>query len=267
MRSQFIDPQTGRRTLTSFSSSDGWDSPFWVPVAGGKLSSYLGGLDWSCLGDNLDCPTNHCIASAGGLICTLVRAIYGGTYHDVIVFNCFTGSVKVLSQDRTLHKDPFVLMGTTVDNRDPFHYYVMMLIREDYVSRSFRLEVFDSRSGRWKVAYGSHSSSTIKSSTGLKVAENDIFYSIYHSSDGTLRALAYHAAEDGWSSGQVPLICNGPVLGSTYLSQVRMATFHGPLAGALGLKYGSCNSAPRELPPWLRWQEPHSISINLGPSA
>ncbi|MCO5592289.1 hypothetical protein L7F22_046289 [Adiantum nelumboides] len=211
-----------------FNSSQGCRTP----VGGAKLSSLLGGLEWTHLGDNSECPSTHFIASADGLICTIVKAMRSGTDFDFVVFNWLTGSMKVLPTPASQHSTltfPFFKIQMAIDNQNPCRYNVMVIkshLLWDYTDSMVPIEVFDSESGSWKVA----SSPTNKLLSGLKMVDGDLFNSFYHASSGMMDVLVYYAAEDVWSIVKVPLSCNDP----REIEDFRWwatSSFHGAIVG------------------------------------
>eukprot|EP00250_Pteridium_aquilinum_P021927 c25263_g2_i2 orf=400-1245(+) len=133
-------------------------------------------------------------------------------YH-VIVFNCLTGSVKVLPPLLNLHylstlpKSEAVgcNMYMSIDDEDPSRYYIMVTQLDRFIptpSATYNsyFEIFDSRKGCWRVGHAMELA-TVDS----KVSHGDFFFRAdrWHP-EHTATLLAYRAADDLWSKVSVP---------------------------------------------------------------
>lgn len=185
--------------FTVCSSHDTENPPFLLPLLSDRLLSYLGGSCCPYLVRNTqEVFCGLLIASAGGLIAATVPDRKYGDFR-VLVFNCLTGSVKVLPPPicpRALCYDDW-LMYMSVDNEDPCRYYVMLSLMTLTIDDISHFEVFDSKAGRWKVG-----SRTILESSAQQVPSGDFFH--YKVGDDSAQLLVYHVDRDAWSAVQVP---------------------------------------------------------------
>ncbi|MCO5563048.1 hypothetical protein L7F22_016684 [Adiantum nelumboides] len=128
---------------------------FQLPLIDNKRLSHLASMHQPFLAASLDARNfGRLIANAGGLLCAVVKKVtthpsslvqhrkgqlfqvknkfYPAQYgeFDVLVFNCLTGSVKVLPQ--LLHANLLFANSSTrtlymaVDEQDPCRYYVLL---------------------------------------------------------------------------------------------------------------------------------------------
>ncbi|KAI5076903.1 hypothetical protein GOP47_0008968 [Adiantum capillus-veneris] len=203
-----------------FSSLYHTDTPFCLPLPSSshaRLSSLLGGMHCSLLPRLERPPCAGCcrprIVSAGGLMCAFVHRPDALDDYSVIVFNCLTGSVRVLPPcldssylSKGSHDDGLVgcKVYMSVDMQDSSRYYVMLTHQGAVVSTypgSSYFEIFDSMRGSWRVACDMDSATFANSSS--EVFHGDFFFLAYSAlSESTL--LGYHAARDLWGKVSLP---------------------------------------------------------------
>ncbi|KAI5062724.1 hypothetical protein GOP47_0023263 [Adiantum capillus-veneris] len=125
------------------------------------LSTLLGGRNCSHVAHRLkhmdiDAPFFHdlFLCSAGGLISAIVRRPDAAESYDFIVFNCLTGSLKVLPPPSLSMQGPNTFyLSMTCNGKDLSCYYILLNTR--FLSPT-SFEFFESRSAHWKEVNNPH---------------------------------------------------------------------------------------------------------------
>ncbi|KAI5060811.1 hypothetical protein GOP47_0025231 [Adiantum capillus-veneris] len=186
------------------------------------LSALLGGRNCYHVAHRLkymdiDAPFFHdlFLCSAGGLISAIVRRPDAVESYDFIVFNCLTGSVKVLPPPSLSMQGPNTFyLSMTRNGKDPSCYYILLNTRFLFPT-SF--EFFESRSACWKEVNNPHlyfkSGKSLRnfvsshpSSDQLSVVDADFWWLVSSMDNREHCLLAYHVSLDAWTSLLVPLI-------------------------------------------------------------